>query len=129
MSLAATLGYVPDMIKDCRENLDALERKFELLEKHNEELQSQVYKDSLVEQLQKQVKELQAELNANAGFRISAEENKTLHSWMDAHEKVHPGGHGCSGGKYTYIFLPTGLGTSGTIRCSCGAEFEFQKIG
>lgn len=34
-----------------------------------------------------------------------------------------------SGGRYEYIFVPTGLGISGTVVCSCGAKFEFQKIG
>ena len=26
-------------------------------------------------------------------------------------------------------FVPTSIGTSGVIKCSCGAEFEFQEIG
>lgn len=63
------------------------------------------------------------------GFPISVSEKAAIDDWISEHEKEHPGGHGCSGGKYSYHFLPTGVGTSGVIRCSCGKEFEFQELG
>lgn len=72
------------------------------------------------------------------GFPITEEENKKILRWQKMHEatahkatnakqRMHL--QGVSGGRYSYHFVPTALGTSGVVRCSCGAEFEFQEIG
>ena len=50
-----------------------------------------------------------------------------VHGWTD--NKMRMKAEGVSGGRYSYRFVPTSLGTSGVIRCHCGAKFEFQKIG
>ena len=72
------------------------------------------------------------------GFPISEDEKKLIDDWKERHEaevhevitldqKLKRGG--CIGGNYSYHFTPTSIGVSGKIKCSCGAEFEFCKIG
>lgn len=65
------------------------------------------------------------------GFPISREQQSLIDSWIERHiNEVHNGNDyaGVYGGMFTYIFKPTSIDTSGTIKCDCGAEFEFQKI-
>lgn len=35
---------------------------------------------------------------------------------------------GCCGGRYTYQFVPTSIGTIGEVICSCGEKFTFQDL-
>jgi hypothetical protein len=75
--------------------------------------------------------------NYYRGFPISKDEQDAIEAWKIQHDlEVHKLDtlskrmkvSGVSGGRYTYHFLPTSIGVSGTIECSCGAKFEFQKI-
>lgn len=102
----------------------SLERAIKDCQKEKEELLDKHYKDNKIQEMQKKYNEMRCDLNR--GFPISEEESKAIRQWMDNHEKKHVGGHGCCGGKYTYIFIPTSLGTIGTIKCFCGESFDFQ---
>ena len=103
-----------------------LERTIKYCQKEKEELLDEHYKDNKIQEMQKKYNEMRCDLNR--GFPISEEESRAIRQWIDKHEKEHSGGHGCCGGKYTYIFIPTSLGTIGTIKCSCGASFDFQEL-
>ena len=84
-----------------------------------------------------EIKELKRRLREESyknlnGFPITEEEVKAIEEWKVKHEKeAHNGSSyaGAIGGRYSYHFVPTSIGTSGTIKCICGAEFEFQEIG
>ena len=59
-------------------------------------------------------------------------EKEAIDAWKLTHEEEAHGGNsysGSIGGRYSYHFVPTSVGTSGVVRCSCGAEFEFCEIG
>lgn len=111
-----------DLIKD----YVRLERWIASLQQEKEELLDEHYKDNKIQEMQKKYNEMRCDLNR--GFPISEKESRAIRKWIDNHEKEHSGGHGCCGGKYTYIFIPTSLGTIGTIKCSCGASFDFQEL-
>lgn len=95
------------------------------LKKQNKELKSEKYKDNELTAMKEECNRLRE--SNRRGFPISEEEDKVLNEWIKNHEKKHKGEHGCVGGKYTYIFTPTSIGTFGTIKCSCGESFDFQK--
>lgn len=106
------------------------------LKEDNKKLKDEHYKAEELQEMQEELVKMSKEWRR--GFPITEQEEKSIEEWMKNHEaKVHGlttdkkrlAAQGVSGGRYTYIFLPTSLGTSGTIKCSCGAEFEFQKIG
>lgn len=76
--------------------------------------------------------------DCNRRFPISEDELPAIEKWKKNHDKKV---HGLTtkmsrikadcvcGGRYSYVFIPTSIGVSGTIRCSCNADFEFQKLG
>lgn len=114
--IVATIEAQDATISALREENDFLKNKYDI----NEE----------IKELKKRLKE-ESYKNLN-GFPITEEEAKAIEEWQKKHEKeVHNGSSyaGAIGGRYSYHFVPTSIGTSGTIRCSCGAEFEFQEIG
>lgn len=100
--------------------------KIEYLKSENDKIKSATYAQ---EELQKAIAE-RDEMREDyyRGFPISKSEKEAIHKFMEEHEKVHPGGHGVSGGKYVYEFCPTGIGTVGTVRCHCGESFTFQDL-
>lgn len=113
-----------------KQHLDYLYSVFELreeyiseLRKEIEHLKSETYKDEELSRLKKELKETREELRN--GFGITSEEDEAIRAWINEHERNHPGGHGVSGGKYQYIFVPTGIGVFGKVKCTCGAEFKF----
>lgn len=120
---------VPPIDKLClalKEKFMRQEERIEYLEKENKELKDSAYAEKEMAKMKDQLNTLLADYHR--GFSISKEEQAKIHSWMEQHEKEHPGGHGVSGGKYTYEFCPTGLGTIGYVKCSCGKKFCFQDL-
>ena len=64
------------------------------------------------------------------GFPISEEEDKNIKEWIKNQQEKNPGSGGAAGGRFTYRFTPTGLGTVGTIIDGfTGDEFTFQELG
>lgn len=98
------------------------------LRNQNKELQDEHWKD---ETLQKMKARLDlVEDNARRGFPISEEENRKIVEWQQKHiqEKHKGNGYaGAIGGRFSYIFIPTGIGTFGSCRCTCGEEFTFAN--
>ena len=108
-------------INQLQEQKDKLQQELSVLKETKEEL----WKD-------KEIQKMKAERDSaiedlNRGFGISEEEYKNLREWKQKHYTQHYLG-GTIGGQYTYEFIPTSIGTIGTIKCSCGASFDFQKI-
>ena len=118
---------IDTFVEDIKHELQGKDIRIEYLEKQN----------------QNELLRMEAELKAMKedyyrGFPISEEEQKSIREWMDKHdEEVHHARTlgdklklgGCCGGRYTYKFTPTSIGTIGTVKCSCGAEFTFQDMG
>lgn len=136
-------GVANKHAKEINEHIDALvtmvtglqEQNAEL-KAENERLHSAYDKDAAVAELKQELKELR-DMYACA-FCITKEQQERIDAWKKEHDgevhgiwtaddRIRAGG--CCGGRYTYIFVPTSIGTSGTIRCHCGAEFEFKEIG
>lgn len=123
-------------IKDITDSYNALQSQIDRLRKENSALKDEHYKDEALVALKEENERLERE--ASRGFRISEEEYEAINSWMRKHDAEQHGlvtleqrarACGCSGGRYTYIFTPTGVGTCGVIKCNCGAEFEFRELG
>lgn len=128
---------------DIEKRLNEIKEEFELqksrndrLANENKRLRDEHYKDEELQKMQKELYVLHEEYRR--GFPISEKEMESIHAWKQKHdEEVHGyktaeqrlNAGGAVGGRYSYIFTPTSIGTSGVIRCLCGAEFEFQEIG
>ena len=60
------------------------------------------------------------------GFPMTKEEYGAIKNWKNnGHRHADAG---VSGGGLEYIFIPTGIGCIGKVRCICGAEFCFREI-
>lgn len=112
------------------------ERIIEALRKQNSELLDEHYKDKALSEMKERFEKM--EKDYYRGFPISENEYSVIENWKKKHdEEAHRltddrsrmRAEGVCGGRYSYRFTPTSIGVSGVVRCSCGAEFEFQKIG
>lgn len=118
----------------CRNKLD--EDKIKRLKKENKELKEGVWKDEALQDMKKDLDRMRADWLR--GFAITEDEDRAIKEWKKKHEEEVHGlttdkqrlkAGGTIGGRYSYHFVPTSIGTSGVVRCSCGEEFEFCELG
>ena len=128
-------NVIDTFVEDIKHELQGKDIRIKYLEKQNQELHDENYKDNELLQMETELKAVKEDYYR--GFPISEEEQKSIREWMDKHdEEVHHARTlgdklklgGCCGGRYTYKFTPTSIGTIGTVKCSCGAEFTFQEM-
>lgn len=116
-------------------NEDQISR-IKYLEEENKRIKDELYKDNELKKMKDSLEEMKE--NYYRGFPISEDEKKSIDKWKKKHEEEVHGAItleqklkrcGCIGGNYSYHFIPTSIGVSGKIKCSCGAEFEFCEVG
>ena len=116
-------------ILDILRTVERLKARCEVLQKNYDILKEEKWRD---EELQRMKRELdEAITDLNRGFEITKEEDVAIKEWIDVHIKEKHNGKyyaGTIGGRFTYGFTPTSIGTVGTIRCSCGDSFTFREL-
>ena len=126
---------VAEAFQTIQREINLLEYQNKRLNEENCRLKNENYKNEELSGMRQQLEKMQKDYYR--GFPISEEEQKSIREWMDKHdEEVHNcrtlkdklRRGGCVGGTYKYEFVPTSIGTVGTVKCSCGAEFTFQEI-
>lgn len=126
---------VAEAFQTIQREINLLEYQNKRLSEENSRLKNENYKDEELFKMKTQLEKMQQDYYR--GFPISEEEQKSIREWMDKHdEEVHHARTlgdklklgGCCGGRYTYEFTPTSIGTIGTVKCSCGAKFTFQDM-
>lgn len=119
-----------------RKNTVLMEARVKSLEEENMVLKEEHYKDEELRKMKERLEKMQQDYFR--GFPISEKEQESIRMWCKEHEEKKHGlktsrqrmkAAGVSGGRYTYEFIPTSLGVSGSIKCDCGESFEFQEIG
>ena len=86
-------------------------------------------KDERIQELEKKLAAQRKRANDTRSFSIEPEDVKRIDDWKARHEaEKHNGSDyaGAIGGRYTYEFTPTSIGTFGRIRCSCGDHFDYD---
>ena len=135
MIIGDIFDHIDTFAEDIKDELKRKDMTLKYLELQNRELYDEHYKDNELKQMLDEVNKMKDDYYR--GFPISEEEDKNIKEWIDNHErdvhgcytledKINRGG--CCGGTYTYEFVPTSIGTVGTVKCSCGAKFTFQEI-
>lgn len=126
---------VAEAFQTIQREINLLEYQNKRLSEENSRLKNENYKDEELSKMKTQLEKMQQDYYR--GFPISEEEQKSIREWVDKHDKeVHHARTlgdklklgGCCGGGYSYHFVPTSIGTIGTVKCSCGAEFTFQDL-
>ena len=108
--------------------IDIYEQRNRTLQEENAALKDEHYKDNEIKRLKQENDELREALLR--GFEISKTEDEKLKAWQKKHIEEKHGGNGrCGaiGGRFSYEFIPTGIGTFGTCKCICGEKFDFQE--
>lgn len=124
---------VPDTEADLEKTFLAIKAGFRgkdmrisFLEKELQEYKDEKWKDNELQELKKKYDRMSADYYR--GFPISPNENEKLVHWQNEHTKnIHNAVtleqklrlEGASGGRWTYEFVPTAIGTFGT--CVCGS--------
>ena len=135
MIIGDIFDHIDTFAEDIKDELKRKDMTLKYLELQNRELYDEHYKDNELKQMLDEVNKMKDDYYR--GFPISEEEDKNIKEWIDNHErdvhgcytledKINRGG--CCGGTYTYEFVPTSIGTVGTVRCNCGAKYTFQEI-
>jgi hypothetical protein len=118
---------IESVFQELYDHYRAIERRNEYLRNENARLKDEAYKD---EELAK-MKESHDKMSEDyyRGFPISEEEDKKIKKWEDKMIETHPGNGGAIGGRFRYEFIPTGVGTIGTvIDTFTGGRFNFRDL-
>lgn len=101
--------------------------RIKILVEENTRLKAEHYKDEKIKELIEENARLDRE--NKLGFPITEEQWTQIMAWQQYHIKKKHGGRqlcGVSGGRFSYEFCPTAMGTFGTCKCMCGEYFHFQ---
>lgn len=127
--------------QECKEALKKLDHNINLLlqsihslkEKNKElkeELNDKYANDKKIVELTVTVDNL--ERNLKDSFRVYDSEWEKIREWQTSHnQEKHnskKSSFGVSGGQWTYLFTPTGIGTIVTVKCTCGDELCVREL-
>lgn len=106
-----------------QEQFSRQEKEIERLRQENTKLKNGIWKEEEVARLKHEYDRMKEDYYR--GFPISKEEKALIDEFMSQHK----GYYGAIGGGFTYQFLPTSIGVSGTIIASNGDKLEFRELG
>lgn len=109
-------------LKEIEEEYNNLKERNVYLQKENDRLKSENYKDSELAAMKEKCEKMEKDLLR--GFPISQEEQDAIVNWCWKHADTYENEHHTID---EYEFTPTEIGTFGTVRCTCGREFTFQE--
>lgn len=125
------INVVPleESFESIRQHIISVEQANEGLRDALETLRDEKWKDKELQHWKEVADNALDELHR--GFGIDQEEADAIRAWKKEHEKNFHNGNsyrGAIGGGYTYEFVPTSIGTIGTIKCSCGEKYCFREL-
>ena len=142
------ISHIEDICEQLIETFKFQEEQNTRLREENEELRDSAYQSKELAKMKKELDKMEEDYFR--GFPISAEEEQKLLEWQRRHiEEMHQVTSedskialgGAIGGRWTYYFTPTSIGTVGVCRCnSCyhrnsyyktlkdKAEYVFQEL-
>lgn len=124
-----------NLIEELNNRFDRQEDRIKYLEEENKKLQEKNWAEEKYQKMQSRYNTMRDDYYR--GFPISKEEQEKINEWKKDHDiKKHRATslqkrlnlEGASGGRFKYIFVPTSLGTTAYIQCSCGEKFCFQDF-
>lgn len=118
------MNEVNDLCDTLKEKFTRMENENNSLREKIKKLESGMYEKEEMARIKSRYDEMKKDYYR--GFPITEKEEEKINKWMQQHEKEHSGGHGAIGGKYTYVFTPTAIMTFGSVKCTCGAEYDFD---
>lgn len=97
------------------------------LTKEIEKVKSEKYADEVLLKMRSEYEKMKSDYYR--GFPISEEESKKIKEWMNKQIEKNPSTGGAIGGRFSYKFIPTGVGTIGIVIDGITDEtFTFSEI-
>lgn len=117
-----------DCLKAITQRNKDQEDRIKSLQEELNKARAETYKDEVIAKLTQENETLWE--NSQRGFVVSKEEDDKIVEWMRKHrEEKHQGrGDGAIGGRFSWIFTPTSIGTIGMVQCICGETFTFREL-
>ena len=116
-----------DGVKQAQQQLDILTKRFDEISQENDRVKAETFKDETIKELQDRLEKLVEE--TQYGFNITKDEYENAQGWCRNHTKQKHGGfNGAGGGRYRWVFTPTGLGDYICVKCLCGDEILIRDI-
>ena len=123
-----TIHDLKSLLQEVYDHYRSVVKTNDYLKKEIEKVKSEKYADEELSRLKSEYDRMKSDYYR--GFPISEEEDKNIKEWIKSQQEKNPGIGGATGGRFTYKFTPTGLGTVGTIIDGfTGDEFTFQELG
>lgn len=117
---------IKKVLQELYDHYRSVVNRNEWLQEENNKLKSDAYKDEELKKMKERYDSMKD--GYYRGFPISEEENKKINEWINKISKEYPANEGAIGGRFTYEFIPTGVGTYGKIIDSIsGKSFSFQE--
>ena len=123
-----TIHDLKSLLQEVYDHYRSVVKTNDYLKNEIEKVQSEKYADEELSRLKSEYDRMKSDYYR--GFPISEEEDKNIKEWIKNQQEKNPGIGGATGGRFTYKFTPTGLGTVGTIIDGfTGDKFTFQELG
>jgi len=121
------LDNIENNLQQIYNHFRSLKSENERLRKELERLRSESYKDEELTRMKSDYDQMKADYFR--GFPISKEKEDKIKLWQEEIINNYPSDVGTIGGRFHYEFIPTGIGTIGTIVDSITKEkLTFQEI-
>ena len=118
-----------NLLNELKETYERQEYALNELREENKKLKDEAYKDNELIKMKTKYEKMKEDYYR--GFPISQAEDNAIENWINEHINTKHNRNsyaGVIGGRFTYEFTPTSIGTIGTVKCSCGESFIFQNI-
>lgn len=119
------LESIEEDLKRVYDHFRSVNNRNEYLEEEIKKLKSEKYKDEELTKMKEQYDRMMEDYYR--GFPISKKEQQKIGEWID---KLPKSNEGAIGGRFRYEFVPTSIGTIGTIIDTfTGEKLTFQELG
>lgn len=119
-----TVEHFNWLVEQYRKNKAELE-KFRAGTRENEIINE---KNEQINKLKYEIGDLRSREYDRIDFGFDEDELKRARKWERQHLEKSGHGVGVSGGNFSYIITPTGLGIIKEVKCTCGASYTIQDL-
>lgn len=115
---------IRSVLQEVYDHFRSVNNRNEYLEEEIKKLKSEKYKDEELTKMKEQYDRMMEDYYR--GFPISKKEQQKIGEWID---KLPKSNEGAIGGRFRYEFVPTSIGTIGTIIDTfTGEKLTFQDL-
>lgn len=120
---SVTVPTLDKLLLVIKDKVMRLQEEVEYWKNQYQTVSDEKFKDEELTRMKKELEEAKSRMHR--GFDVTEDEWKAIHEWM---EQFRDCDYGTIGGGFTYEFMPTGIGTVGTVKNISGKSFTFREL-